>query len=326
MKKLNEKNLNFIAHVATSIENFHLLTAIDLCIDEWYMGNLIEKEIKHGSAAYTEFEKKAIGKHQSVIMNDCLREFFEVYIAPKYILIQKYVYDYLNKLEKKETDSVFKPGTHNEYDEYKIEHHLELMDLIRDNITDWHFGFEVKEEVSFIPEKPINKSQNNPILFPLPKEQINVNWAFSNKIYTGIEDFGIDLKSYNKKNKKFQADKIVFENSKIGIRYGLWVKGMDDNDILPNEKLLGFENDYWKYEAAAEFKKEDKSTYERYKSNVLATLNADDNKSFTAIELLFKINQQLANKELGDHVFFEGLGVDLDATIEIPSYLLINGS
>ena len=45
MKKyLNEKNLNFIAHVATSYGGFNILTAVHLCIDEWYLGNPIDED------------------------------------------------------------------------------------------------------------------------------------------------------------------------------------------------------------------------------------------------------------------------------------------
>ena len=43
MKKyLNEKNLNFIAHIAISYGCFNILTAVDLCIDKWYLSNPIK--------------------------------------------------------------------------------------------------------------------------------------------------------------------------------------------------------------------------------------------------------------------------------------------
>ena len=158
MKKyLNEKNLNFIAHVATSYGGFNILTAVDLCIDEWYLGNPINEDLKYGGVpkvAKLEFNKLLFGKeynsigktHQSEIMVDSLNEFFKEYIAPKYLLLQKFTYDFLNDLEKNDQADVYKPGlTDWDYEDYKINHSEQIVDLVRDDITDWHFGFDVKE-------------------------------------------------------------------------------------------------------------------------------------------------------------------------------------
>ena len=155
MKKyLNDKNLNFVAHVATSIEGFHLLKAIDLCIDEWYLGNPINENNKYNSAARLEFNKLLFGDkynstgktHQTELMINSLGAFFEQYIAPKYLEIQQTVYAYLDDLKQNEPDRIFMPGTDWEFLDFKIEHQEELMDIIRDVITDWNFGFEVKDE------------------------------------------------------------------------------------------------------------------------------------------------------------------------------------
>lgn len=160
MKKyLNENNLKFVAHVATNIEGFHLLTAINLCIDEWYLGNPINENLKNKGIAKDEFTKLLFGKeyntigktYQSEIMVRTLVEFFEDHIAPKYILIQKFVYDYLDKLKYNDPFNVYIPGMDSEYLDFKIEHHEELLDLIRDVITDWHFGFDDKQYLSIEP-------------------------------------------------------------------------------------------------------------------------------------------------------------------------------
>ena len=158
MKKyLNEKNLNFIAHVATSYGGFNILTAVDLCIDEWYLGNPINEDLRYGAVpkvAKIEFNKLLFGKeynsigktHQSEIMVGSLNEFFKEYIAPKYILLQKFTYDFLFDLEKNDPADVYKPGlTDWDYEDYKINHSEQIVDLVRDDITDWHFGFDVKE-------------------------------------------------------------------------------------------------------------------------------------------------------------------------------------
>jgi len=171
MKKyLNEKNIYFIAHVATSNECFNSMKAIDLCIDEWYLGNSINEDVKYRGAAKYEFNKLLFGRdftskgktHQSEIMVNALTEFFELYIAPKYILLQKFTYNFLNNLEKNDVEDVFKSGlSFLDYDYYKMQHNDDIIDLVRDKITDWHFGFEIKdplyeEEVEIV-SKPIEK-------------------------------------------------------------------------------------------------------------------------------------------------------------------------
>ena len=54
-------------------------------------------------------------------------------------------------------------------------------------------------------------------------------------------------------------------------------------------------------------------------------LKADNGKYFTNLELMTKVHNQQANKELGDHVFFEGM--DLDDEIDgIPVFYVACGS
>ena len=158
MKKyLNDNNLKFVAHVATGIDGFNLLKAIDLCIDEWYLGNPINEHNKYHSAARSEFNNLLFGAkynsngetHQTELMINTLGDFFEKYIAPKYLEIQQAVYAYLDDLKKNDSDRIYTPGTDWDYLDFKVEHHDELLDLIRDVITDWNFGFEVKYENDF---------------------------------------------------------------------------------------------------------------------------------------------------------------------------------
>ena len=189
MKKyLNEKNLNFIAHVATSYGGFNILTAVDLCIDEWYLGNPINEDLRYGGVpkvAKLEFNKLLFGKeynsigktHQSEIMVDSLNEFFKEYIAPKYLLLQKFTYDFLNDLEKNDQADVFKPGlTDWDYEDYKINHSEQIVDLVRDDITDWHFGFDVKETLE---EEKIEK-----ISKPIEPTKVTTNKSTKKKAAT----------------------------------------------------------------------------------------------------------------------------------------------
>ena len=43
---------------------------------------------------------------------------------------------------------------------------------------------------------------------------------------------------------------------------------------------------------------------------IYARFKADNGQYFTTEEILFKIHNLMANKELGDHVFFENLAYD----------------
>ena len=68
----------------------------------------------------------------------------------------------LTNLEKNDVEDVFKSGlSFLDYDYYKMQHNDDIIDLVRDKITDWHFGFEIKdplyeEEVEIV-SKPIEK-------------------------------------------------------------------------------------------------------------------------------------------------------------------------
>ncbi len=56
-----------------------------------------------------------------------------------------------------------------------------------------------------------------------------------------------------------------------------------------------------------------KTTYTReefLQVEIYARLKADNGQYFTTEELLFKLHNLMANKELGDHVFFENLAYD----------------
>jgi hypothetical protein len=151
-KNLNEDNLLFVANIATQIDGFHLLAAVELCVDEWYLKSPILETVKHHSPAKEEFNNLVLGKeynflkktHHTHLMTKCLIEFFETYIAPKYREIQKKVYKYLDDLEETQPEKIYIAGSELEYLGFKMEHVDELLELIRNNITDWNFGFEVK--------------------------------------------------------------------------------------------------------------------------------------------------------------------------------------
>ena len=62
-----------------------------------------------------------------------------------------------------------------------------------------------------------------------------------------------------------------------------------------------------------------------FQVDVKALLKADNGKYFTNLELMTKVHNQQANKELGDHIFFEGMDSDNEKD-GIPVFYVMCGS
>ena len=121
-----------------------------------------------------------------------------------------------------------------------------------------------------------------------------VHWVFNKHTYSR-EEFS---KEYNTLVEKYvdedqtNNDDILAE-SEILVTYEAWIESVDqlfDNERVTDEEL--FEED-----------KEDGM----WQVEIMAHLVADNGTYFTREELLFKLHNLMANKELGDHVFFEGI-------------------
>lgn len=127
-----------------------------------------------------------------------------------------------------------------------------------------------------------------------------VVWCFSDKKHEDLELFNKKVAKYNHEimgnENVWDAEKMVALSEKIDIYYTAWITGPED--ILPNEELCE-EDDF--------FEDEDNSDGDHFQAEIKMTLEANNQKYFLAGELLFKIHNQFANKELGDHTFFEGL-------------------
>ena len=119
-----------------------------------------------------------------------------------------------------------------------------------------------------------------------------VHWVFNKQTYSR-EEFS---KEYNKEVEKYvddEADDDRLEEPEILVTYEAWIESTDqlfDNERVTDEEL--FEED-----------KEDGM----WQVEIMAHLVADNGTYFTREELLFKLHNLMANKELGDHVFFEGI-------------------
>ena len=121
-----------------------------------------------------------------------------------------------------------------------------------------------------------------------------VYWVF-NKLTYSRDEFS---KEYNKVVKNYvdnnQADNDdILDEPEILVTYEAWIESVDqlfDNERITDEELL-----------------EDDKEDGMWQVEIMAHLVADNGTYFTREELLFKLHNLMANKELGDHVFFEGI-------------------
>lgn len=122
------------------------------------------------------------------------------------------------------------------------------------------------------PQKNDEESQTNDNASML----FDVLWAFYEKEYKSKEEFSNEVKQYqidiNEKD-TWKPDEIVFDKPEITL---LLEMGWEEP---PHDKV--------------EF-----------------TLKSENNKNFTALDLMFQINNFLAQYDLSDHHFFEGLHKD----------------
>ena len=120
-----------------------------------------------------------------------------------------------------------------------------------------------------------------------------VHWVFNKNTYSR-EEFS---KEYNKNVKQYAEDEDsevdILEEPEILVTYEAWIESV--NQLFSNERVTD--------EELLEDDKEDGM----WQVEIMAHLIADNGTYFTREELLFKLHNLMANKELGDHVFFEGI-------------------
>ena len=142
-------------------------------------------------------------------------------------------------------------------------------------------------------------------------------WSFNTTKYENLEDFKKELIDYNEvlnRKYKINLDEIVLENPRFDLSYRAWLVGPED--LLENDELCE-DDDFWE--------NEDNSDGDHFQAEIFAKFTAINNKNFTAAEILFQIHNQFANKELGDHTFFEGL-TQYESDDDIPSFYIHCGS
>jgi len=119
-----------------------------------------------------------------------------------------------------------------------------------------------------------------------------IAWSFTNTTYNSVDQFNEEVKQY-------QLD--IFQEDR-------W---QPENVVLNSPRFL-MEYEFWTDEGDEQ----------------VETVEVTSNKPhFTAGELLFEIHNLLAEKYLGDHVFFEGLNYSEEgAATDLPKYELRLGS
>lgn len=144
-----------------------------------------------------------------------------------------------------------------------------------------------------------------------------VVWTFTDIEYKSIDDFNTKVIQYQKLILKEKAawkpEEIVITRPLVDISYTVWI---DRDSLAENETLL--ENDDF-------FEDEENSEDGLFQAEVEARFSADNGRNFTSLELLYKLHQQMTTKELGDHVFFEGLD-EAENLPGIPRFYLNCGS
>ena len=138
-------------------------------------------------------------------------------------------------------------------------------------------------------------------------------WQFTPNEYVSNEAFTKDIIDYIEDNREnWVPNKIALKASRVHIVYEAFITGLEQLRI--NETVL------------------DMSTLDEecridgmFQTDIQAYLTADNGKYFTNVELLRKIHNQLAYKDLGNNESFEGLEyVDTDGGTSV--YRLMTGS
>ncbi|GAA4047037.1 hypothetical protein GCM10022409_36390 [Hymenobacter glaciei] len=127
-----------------------------------------------------------------------------------------------------------------------------------------------------------------------------IAWSFNKTEYKTIDDFNHKLLKYQldimKERACWKSDEIVVDSPVVEVEFMAWIK---KGSLAENETLL--EGDDF-------FEDEDNSEGGLFQADIKARFEADNGQHFTALELLYKLDKQMKSKELGDHIFFEGLG------------------
>ena len=141
----------------------------------------------------------------------------------------------------------------------------------------------------------------------------SVYWAFSNQEYVSNDAFTLDIINYIEDNKaNWNPNGIAINSRKVCIVYEAFITGIEQ--LRSNETVIDMSclDEECRIDGV-------------FQTDIKAYLTADNGKYFTNVELLRKIHNQLAYKDLGNNESFEGLEyVDTDGGTLV--YRLMTGS
>lgn len=141
----------------------------------------------------------------------------------------------------------------------------------------------------------------------------SVYWAFSNQEYVSNDAFTLDIINYIEDNKaNWNPNGIAINSRKVCIVYEAFITGIEQ--LRSNETVIDMS-----------YLDEECRIDGVFQTDIKVYLTADNGKYFTNVELLRKIHNQLAYKDLGNNEYFEGLEyVDTDGGTSV--YRLMTGS
>lgn len=138
-------------------------------------------------------------------------------------------------------------------------------------------------------------------------------WQFTPNEYVSNEAFTKDIIDYIEDNREnWVSNKIALKASRVHIVYEAFITGPEQLRI--NETVLDMS-----------YLDEECRIDGVFQTDIQAYLTADNGKYFTNVELLRKIHNQLAYKDLGNNEFLEGLEY-IETDGETSIYRLITGS
>ncbi len=144
----------------------------------------------------------------------------------------------------------------------------------------------------------------------------DVAWAFKGQFYGSLMSFWQDVQDYNNdienELEDFAPFATIFNTRKVKVIYEAYIQST--KDLLEDETLLNPDTF------------NDPEPDGLFFARILAELTSDDRDYFGALNLLRHINNNLSNKELGDHIFFEGFDVEAYEEDGTPVIFLNLGS
>ena len=141
----------------------------------------------------------------------------------------------------------------------------------------------------------------------------SVYWEFSNQEYMSNDAFTLDIINYIEDNKtNWNPNGIAINSRKICIVYEAFITGIEQ--LRSNETVIDMSclDEECRIDGV-------------FQTDIKVYVTADNGKYFTNVELLRKIHNQLAYKDLGNNDFLEGLEY-IDTDGGTPVYRLMTGS